>query len=191
MKQNGFTTNIIRTLFYPACLLLLVLLILQNDSWEQRFIEQRKESEKLKQNISRLTKIIERLGKKLDRGVMAIQTPNAPNKMNDNSKWLHPHVSNFLKGQSPTPAPSNVNSEGKFHKVYGLQGVDPKGMNFIIENAAPLREDIQEYVSLSLAKRSPSDPSNFYGQLAHRVEVTDDFKLYTIYLKQGIQIDRL
>ena len=185
MKQNGFTTGIIKTLFYPACLLLLILLILQNDAWEKRFIEQRKESEKLKQNINRLTKAVERIGKKFDRGVMAIKTSNHSDKVADSSKWLHPHVPNFLKGKSPTPAPQGVNSEGEFHKVYGLQGVDPKGMNFIIENAAPLREDIQEYVSLSLAKRSPSDPSNFYGQLAHRVEVTDDYKLYTIYLKPG------
>ena len=185
MKQNGFTTGIIKTLFYPACLLLLILLILQNDAWEKRFIEQRKESEKLKQNINRLTKVVERIGKQLDRGVIAVNTSNGSDKVIDSSKWLHPHIPNFLQGELPTPAPEGVNSEGEFHKVYGLQGVDPKGMNFIIENAAPLREDIQEYVSLSLAKRSPSDPSNFYGQLAHRVEVTDDYKLYTIYLKPG------
>ena len=102
MKQNGFTTGIIKTLFYPACLLLLILLILQNDAWEKRFIEQRKESEKLKQNINRLTKVVERIGKQFDRGVMAVNTSNGSDKVIDNSKWLHPHIPNFLKGKLPT-----------------------------------------------------------------------------------------
>lgn len=190
MKQNGFTEVVIKLLFYPVFVLLLVLIILQNDAWEQRFIEQRKETEKLKQNINRLSKTLINLEEKIDTGVVSRTASKDDNQNESKSNWLSPHVPNFLNGDAPVSAPREANFEGQFHKVYGLQGVDPKGMNFVLENSAPLREDIQEYVSMSLAQRSPSDPSKFYGQLAHRVEVTDDYKLYTIYLKPGYRWHR-
>ena len=185
MKKNGFTETVTKVIFYPIFLILLIILVLQNDSWEKRFIEQRKEAEKLKQNINRLSKIVIGIGEKIESGTIGVKASHSGDHKDLRAKWLAPNEPNFLNGDAPVSAPKQANFEGQFHKVYGLQGVDPKGMNFVLENSAPLREDIQEYVGMPLAQRSPSDPSKFYGKLAHRVEVTDDYKLYTIYIKPG------
>ena len=64
---------------------------------------------------------------------------------------------------------------------------DPKGFNSLLESFADLSEYIEAYAALPLASRNSwTNPEIWHGELAHRVEITDDFKEFTIYLKQGV-----
>ncbi len=189
MSKNHVVNGFFKVAFYCLCLVFLGILILQNNAREERMINLYRDNEEIRVQLSKLNKGIKRLSNELKRGIprgmVGVSAANTSSR-----KWLHPEVENILKGVAPVPAPPEANSDGIFHKVYAFQGTDPKGMNFVIENSAGLAEDIQEYVSLTLASRSPQDPSQFYGSLAERIEVTDDFKEYTIYLKKGLKWHR-
>jgi ABC-type transport system substrate-binding protein len=65
---------------------------------------------------------------------------------------------------------------------------DPKGFNPVLENASEIREKLRNYIESSLALRNRwTDPNNYYGDLAWRVEVTNDFKEFTFYLRKGVK----
>lgn len=183
-NNGGWSTFIFNTVLTLAVLIILM----QVNNLEVLNLNQRREAEAIKLQIARLARSVDQLQAK----VKGVQTGNNDSRSSYGAdvKFLHPHVKNFLTGNPPKSAPPTAPMTGVFHKNYGLQGVDPKGMNFVIENSAPLNEDIQYYVNLYLARRDPSDISKWYGDLAHRVEITDDFKEYTIYLKKGVKWHR-
>jgi len=183
-NNGGWSTFIFNTFLTLAVLIILM----QVNNLEVLNLNQRREAEAIKLQIARLARSVDQLQAK----VKGVQTSdgNSQSAYVADVKFLHPQVKNFLIGSPPKSAPPTAPMTGVFHKNYGLQGVDPKGMNFVIENSAPLSEDIQYYVNLYLARRDPSDISKWYGDLAHRVEITDDFKEYTIYLKKGVKWHR-
>jgi len=183
-NNGGWSTFIFNTVLTLAVLIILM----QVNNLEVLNLNQRREAEAIKLQIARLARSVDQLQAK----VKGVQTSdgNSQSAYVADVKFLHPQVKNFLIGSPPKSAPPTAPMTGVFHKNYGLQGVDPKGMNFVIENSAPLSEDIQYYVNLYLARRDPSDISKWYGDLAHRVEITDDFKEYTIYLKKGVKWHR-
>jgi ABC-type transport system substrate-binding protein len=99
---------------------------------------------------------------------------------------LHPEVKDFLKPKETHWPPPGA-------KTTGMIGVDwwtgdPKGFNPMIENAAELSDKILTYVESRLAQRNVwTDPDNFYGDLAWRVEVRDEYKEFTFYLRKGVK----
>lgn len=183
-NNGGWSTFIFNTVLTLAVLIILM----QVNNLEVLNLNQRREAEAIKLQIARLARSVDQLQAKV-KGVHT-SDGNSQSAYGADVKFLHPQVKNFLIGNPPKSAPPTAPMTGVFHKNYGLQGVDPKGMNFVIENSAPLNEDIQYYVNLYLARRDPSDISKWYGDLAHRVEITDDFKEYTIYLKKGVKWHR-
>lgn len=101
-------------------------------------------------------------------------------------KVLHPEVKNFLGRRDKNWPPEGATTNGVFK--LGWSSGDPKGFNPIIENAAELSDYIKHYVASPIADRNRwTDPNTWYGQTACRVEVTDDYKEYTIYLRKGIK----
>jgi ABC-type transport system substrate-binding protein len=172
----------------------LIIILFQNNNLEKQLLELNKENRQLRASVTRLHYHLAGLearvdlGQSVQGGYSGAQTPNAGYITSTaNSKWLHPEAENFLTDELPEPPPMNVNREGVFHKVFGFTGGDPRGMNFLLENGSDISEDIAEYVTLTLAARLPHSPEKWYGQLAERIEITDDFKEYTIYLKQGVK----
>ncbi len=65
-------------------------------------------------------------------------------------------------------------------------GPDPKGFNPLTDNAADLSDYIQAYVNDWLGDYQFKDPNYWKPELATRIEVTDDYKEYTIYLRKGV-----
>jgi ABC-type transport system substrate-binding protein len=101
-------------------------------------------------------------------------------------KFLHPEVPNFLKPKAVHwPAPG-ANLEGTLTR--GWYTGDPKGFNPLLENSAYNIELIENYVAYPVASQNGwTNPSEWYGELAYRVEVTDDYKEFTIYLRPGVK----
>jgi peptide/nickel transport system substrate-binding protein len=186
MSQRGYANSIFRTVLSILLLLFLGVLIWQQDAREEKLIQLYKDHQELSSQIGRTQQKMDALTQQIRAGVR-LNTSTGSAQSSGRRKFLHPEVKNVLEGIPPKEAPPEANTNGVLHKVYAFQGTDPKGMNFIIENSAGLSEDIQEYVSMFLAGRSPSDPSKFYPLLAQRVEVTDDSREYTIYLRKGVK----
>jgi len=186
MSQRGNSNGFFRTLLSVLLVFMLGVLIWQQDAREEKLIQLYRDHEELSSQIARAHQKILELSDRIKSGIR-LSSAGAAREEGSKRKYLHPEAQNVLKGTPPRPAPAEADSNGILHKVYSFQGTDPKGMNFIIENSAGLSEDIQEYVSLYLGGRSPDNPELFYPQLAERVEVTDDSREYTIYLKKGVK----
>jgi ABC-type transport system substrate-binding protein len=67
-------------------------------------------------------------------------------------------------------------------------GTDPKGFNPLLENGADVQDGIVLYVGAALASRMAwTDPEKWQKELAERVEVTDEGRELTIYLRPGVR----
>jgi peptide/nickel transport system substrate-binding protein len=99
---------------------------------------------------------------------------------------LHPDVKDFLTTKDTHWPPPGAGTNGTIS--FDWPSGDPKGFNPVIENAADLMEKLGTYVESRVAQRNRwTNPDTLYGDLAWRVEVTDDYKTFTIYLKKGIK----
>jgi peptide/nickel transport system substrate-binding protein len=99
---------------------------------------------------------------------------------------LHPDVPNFLKPMETHWPPPGATLDGTI--VRGWASGDPKGFNSMIENAADLSEGIEAYAASPIADRNGwTNPDDWHGELATRIEITDDFKEFTIYVRRGVK----
>ncbi len=65
----------------------------------------------------------------------------------------------------------------------------PKGFNIVIENSVDVSE-VYEYVTESLAQRHWKEPEKWSGALAESITVSDDWKVYTVRLREGVKWHR-
>ncbi len=63
-------------------------------------------------------------------------------------------------------------------------GPEPKGFNFVTENEGGLTQDIETYVGGTAAVRHVEDPSRWAPSLCRRIEVSPDFKEYTLFFRR-------
>ena len=148
---------------------------------ERTVIDQARQIESLGEATERLTGQLERLSQ----GGMEVEsrTADARNPYPD-VEVLHPEVPNLLEAPDDI-VPKGVPSDGVIVRDWSTG--DPKGFNPLIENSAYLSELIGTYVASSIAGRKIySNPDKWAGDAAWRVEVTDDFKEFTIYLRQDL-----
>jgi peptide/nickel transport system substrate-binding protein len=100
-------------------------------------------------------------------------------------KVRHPEVENHLKAKQTHWPPEGAATNGVL--TQGWASGDPKGFNALLENSLDMRV-LDNYTGSSLARPNRwTDPDAWYGDLAWRVEVTDDFKTYTSYLRKGVK----
>jgi peptide/nickel transport system substrate-binding protein len=91
---------------------------------------------------------------------------------------------NFLK---PDPDPE-VDPASAGHKdgEIGLQfGPEPKNFNVLIENTAPLQDNLEKNVCDRPADEHWKYPYDFKSALCTRVEVSPDLKEYTLFFRRG------
>ncbi len=99
---------------------------------------------------------------------------------------LHPEVPNFLKPRDQHWPPPGASLEGILAR--GWASGDPKGFNSLLENGAEIGELLEQYTNLPIADRNDwTNPNQWHGELATRVEITNDFKDFTIYLRRGVK----
>ena len=99
---------------------------------------------------------------------------------------LHPELKDFLQPKETHWPPPGAKTNGVI--AIDWPSGDPKGFNPITENAGDLSDKLSTYVeSLLVRYNGWTNPDRFYGDLARRVEVRDDFKEFTIYLRKGVK----
>jgi peptide/nickel transport system substrate-binding protein len=156
----------------------LIVVVAQLHAIEERFIVQN-------QQLRALGEATERLkggGASLVRGSKASSGDEIPPGV----KVLHPDVENFLKPKETHWPPPGAPMNGVLARPWEYG--DPKGFNMLLENSSTLFEYVQAYCLFRLAERNFwTDPEAYHASLAWRIEVTDDSKEFTAYLRPGVK----
>lgn len=101
-------------------------------------------------------------------------------------KPLHPEVKDFLVPKEVHGAPPGVPNDGTIR--IGWASGDPKTLNPVTSNAGEVSDLLSAYIDAPLAARNRwTNPEDWHGDMACRVEVTDDFREYTVYLRHGVK----
>lgn len=162
--------------------LLTLVNVLQTNSSEKKVIE-------LSQRVDKLTKATQKIQDKLAKGVAVNNSGNSnvgssrqPPAQNDNyAKFLN-DPNNILKGPTKPFIPSGAIEGGTLQK---LMTSDPKGFNWLLENSVDVA-NIQSLMHNTLAARDWEEPDKFTPELAYKIEVSPDYKVYTIHLRKGV-----
>lgn len=164
-----------QTVLLAGALLLLGIVALQLDGLERRVIAQ-------SSSLAELTEVVRRGGPALAASTSDAQSAGASASAR---VWLHPDVANFL---SPPEHPLRAPEARDGGRLVRWFGTDPKGFNPLLENAADVSEGVWAYVLASFAQRQVyGDPDRWQPELAERVELTDDGRTFTIYLRPGVR----
>jgi peptide/nickel transport system substrate-binding protein len=127
------------------------------------------------------------LGEATERLTVGMPAPalRAKDELPEGITVLHPEVENAL-GPAAVPWPPVAAARGGV-LTRSFDYGEPKGFNVLLESSGILEDRIYTYCRLRLAERNAwKDPSSYYGTLAFRVEVTDDSKEFTAYLRRGV-----
>jgi ABC-type transport system substrate-binding protein len=163
---------------------LLILIAVQQDALEERLIEQTKATAALRETTQHMAQQLDRIQKE---GVASTGTVAASAEYVDpQAKILHPEVENFLRPADVRWPAANAKLNGVLRR--GWPFGDPKTLNPMLNHAAEVQELVMSYVDVSLAVRNVyTDPDKWSPEAAWRVEVTDNFREFTCYLRRGIK----
>lgn len=177
-----------RVAFLGLGVLLVLMVVVQLDAIEGRLIETTGRLGTLTERVAGQTERLEALERAARRGAMATAASPAGATSHAASTptttaWLHPEVANYL---TPDPFPMRLPEVVEGGTITRWFGSDPKGLNYLLENGSDVREGVSAYVNESLATNHFQDPDSWAPALAERVEVTDDYREYTVYLRRGV-----
>ncbi|MDH3211866.1 MAG: ABC transporter substrate-binding protein, partial [Myxococcales bacterium] len=163
----------------------MAVLVFQVDNLEERFILQSRQLRSLGDANDRLANRVERLIGEIRSG--NLQATGAERRPAAAAiDVLHPEIANFLEPDDFSWPGAEAKRDGTL--IRGWSTGDPKGFNPIIENSAYLSNLIANYVGSSVADRMRwTDPDRWYGDLAWRIEVSDDAREFTVYLRPGLK----
>lgn len=103
-------------------------------------------------------------------------------------KYLHPEVRDFLTDETFRFRVAETKPGGTLNR---WMPADPKTFNTLTSNDGVLNAYVGNYVNAEcFATRSYADPEKWVRVLAERIEITDDYKEYTVYLKKGVKWHR-
>ena len=155
---------------------LLLVVVLQLDALEERFITQGQELRALAEATERL-----RRG-----GGPRAATSAAPDEIPPGVTVLHPEVANFFSPKDTRWPPPGASTNGVLAR--GWEYGEPKGFNILLENSGLLFEYIYPYTLGRFGLRNYwTDPDVYHGDVAWRFEVTDDSREFTAYLRPGVK----
>ena len=169
-------------------LVVLGVFVFQLDTLEERFILQSKQLRILGESSERLAGRIERLSSLIQAEGLAVEgAARGSSRQHEYSlaDVRYPELPNLLEPHDFEIFGPDAESGGPL--LRGWPTGDLKGFNPIIENSADLQE-IAHYAAAAIARSMIwTDPDRFFGDLAWRVEIADDFKEFTIYLRKGVR----
>ena len=185
MRQGGWFQALLAAVLVTNTALLLVL-VLQQHSREERLIRQSAQFRELADSTDRVRGELRKLTRAIGAGDLSGLPGGGGGETASDRTWLHPEVSNFLEPSDFEDVPKDAaRTDGTLTLFWSTS--DPKGFNSMIENAADLSA-IDSYISEELAERmSFTDPDRWAPAIADRVEITDDGKTFTFYLKRGVK----
>ncbi len=194
MKQDNFTSHVVKWFFYFFILILFMVNMQQLNNIEKRMIEINGRLQKIDETSNELANTIRKLQEGGtpggdSNGTGTVTGTPAPEKSPaqgaGKTKWLHPEVKNFLGDETFVIREKDAKIGGALSRWYGS---DPKGFNAYTQNDGELRNYVGAYVNMEgFATRSRQDPNKWVKMLAERIEITDDYKEYTVYLKKGVK----
>ena len=140
----------------------------------------------LKKQVDILNSSSERILKRLDDGV-AVQggTGSQGNSNGTNTDKYAAALNdpkNILKAAKDLKIPADAKMGGTLRDYLGDT---PKGYNWLTENSVDVA-NIQAMVHSSFARRDFSDPDTWVPDLAYKIEVSPDFLVYTINIREGV-----
>jgi ABC-type transport system substrate-binding protein len=182
MKES--TASRLLWTFVLSTLCLIGVVIFQLDALEERAVAHNQQLRLLGEAAERTAFELKRLQAGGSSGATAATGSAAAGC--ELGQLLHPEVKDFLSERDTHWPPPGAPTSGELR--VGWSRGDPKGFNWMIENAAELGSYIVNYADTALADRNRwTDPNVWHGEVACRVEITDDFKEFTIYLRRGIK----
>jgi ABC-type transport system substrate-binding protein len=90
---------------------------------------------------------------------------------------------NYLQPRTDRFHIEEASAGGTIHRAFIA---DIPGMNPLTNNAADVSE-MYHYVTEALATRQRDDPNRWIPELATRIEVSEDYREYRVFLKRGVQ----
>ncbi len=184
MKQDNLTVNAIKILLLMVITFLMMMILWQNHNIELRLNRLFNAQENFSDTSERLISEVERLADVVNKGGLVVQG-NRVEVTEPVRNWIHPEIDNFLKKPTAMKTSPFANHTGHLRQWYG--NVGPKGLNPVTESSAPLSDQLNWYVRETLGLRHGySDPEIWGPMLAERMEITDDYREYTIYLRKGV-----
>lgn len=174
MKEKSIWSTIMTPLFYIAVIILFLITIAQLNNLEKRLIEFNNRLQKIEDKVGsgRISNTPEPVASKTAETHSEIES-------------INPGAKNFLADETYVLTPPDAKFGGTLTRWYGT---DPKGLNLIINNDGEMHQYLSNYVNTEyIARRSRANPDIWVKMLADRVEITNDYKKYTIYLKKGVK----
>jgi peptide/nickel transport system substrate-binding protein len=89
---------------------------------------------------------------------------------------------NYLQPRTDRNRIDGAIEGGTLHRAFIS---DIPGLNPLTQNAADTSE-LYAYVTMSLATRQRNDPNRWVPELAYRIEVSEDFREYRVFLREGM-----
>lgn len=161
---------------------LLAVSALQLHALESRLVTQSQQLRVLGESTERMAA---ELGRMKSAGPALGSSGNDPDP-SSLAEVRHPEVKNFLTPRDKHWPPPGAKTSGGI-AVDWPHG-DPKGFNSMIENAGELNDKLFAYVESNLARPNAwTDPDTYRADLAWRVEITEDYKVFTMYLRKGVK----
>lgn len=182
MARGGGGLAWIQTLLLAAVLVVLGVVVFQLDTVERRFIAQ---STQLAEVAEALRRAGTPRAAQPDPAPAAGATARGASDGQGTRAWRHPEVENFLRPAGYSLRTPETKDGGRIVRWYGT---DPKGFNVLLENAADVSDAIWAYVGAALAQRQAwTNPDLWQGEIAERVEITNEGREFTIYLRSGVR----
>lgn len=90
---------------------------------------------------------------------------------------------NFLQPRSQPMTSPDAKVGGTLRKIMTS---DPKGFNWLLENSVDVA-NLQDLVHDTLADRDMHKPDSWVPRLAHKIVISEDYKVYTIHIRKGVK----
>lgn len=155
--------------------------VIQTNSSEKQIVE-------LRQTVEKLAKSTQTIQDNMAKGVVVAGgtgntgSSSSPTPAVDAYADSLKDPNNLLKAPSAEFIPANAIQGGV---LKNLMSDDPKGFNWLLENSVDVA-NLQDLMHSGLAKRDWEQPDNFVPDLAHKIVVSPDYKVYTVHLRKGV-----
>jgi len=204
---GNIVLNLIKTTFAGIIVIVLCIVLVQKDGIESRLrsvqdgqAEQQSDAKAVGRQIDRLQKSVGRMDKRLQAldkairsGGIAVRpggngsggtTPPPDPDVDPRTLPYWPSEDNILVGLENEPRPPEDAPEGGTINFW--VGSNFRSLNPYVDSDVDQRDRVATYVYETLATQSMADPTKRIPGLANRVTVSEDKKIFTIFLRKGV-----